>query len=60
MSDGEEADRLQVRVWFGSHTIAEYTGDSTHARRYAEAMRRRFPSLRVSAEPLPRRRLIQR
>lgn len=60
MSDGQDADRLRVQVWFGTHAIADYTGDDLYARRYAEAMRRRSPSLRVSLEPLPRTRLAQR
>lgn len=60
MSDSQDADRLQVQVWFGTHAIAHYTGDGIYAQRYAEAMRRRFPSLRVSIEPLPRRKLAAR
>ncbi|MFD7157636.1 hypothetical protein ACFV9C_23760 [Kribbella sp. NPDC059898] len=59
MTDDGAGDRLQVRVFFGEHTIAEYAGDGAGALRYAEAMRRRFPSLRVSTEPLPRK-LVQR
>jgi hypothetical protein len=52
MSEADIADLLQVRVWFGEHAIAHYSGDTASALRYAAAMRRRFPSLQVSTEPL--------
>lgn len=59
MSEADPVDRIQVRVWFGEHTIANYTGDCASALRYAAAMRRRFPSLQISTEE-PRQRSGQR
>jgi hypothetical protein len=51
------AERVQVkrrvRVWFGSHIVAQYVADPEHAERYAHAMARRFAGLRVTNEPLP-------
>jgi hypothetical protein len=47
-----EADRRRVRVWFGEVAIADFRGSASQADRHAEAMRRRFPSLPVSNEPL--------
>jgi hypothetical protein len=41
----------RVRVWFGVHVIADYTGEPTAALRYQAAMSRRFASLRVTIEP---------
>jgi hypothetical protein len=42
----------QVRVWFGSHVIANYAAERGEAEEYAAAMRRRFFGLRVTSEPL--------
>jgi hypothetical protein len=41
-----------VRVWFGSHVIAEYAAEPEEAEAYATAMQRRFFGLRVTNEPL--------
>lgn len=41
----------RVRVWFGVHVIADYTGEPAAALRYQAAMSRRFASLRVTIEP---------
>lgn len=43
-------ERRQVRVWFGSHVIADYTAERDLADRYAAAMARRFAGLRVTSE----------
>jgi hypothetical protein len=42
----------RVRVWFGSHVIAEYVADLCEAEKYAVAIQRRFLGLRVTNEPL--------
>jgi hypothetical protein len=55
MSESEAVDSIQVRVWFGEHTIASYIGDRASALRDTDAMRRRFPSLQVSTRSLWRR-----
>ncbi|ONI67220.1 hypothetical protein BWI15_29135 [Kribbella sp. ALI-6-A] len=47
------SERRKVQVWFGSHVIATYVGESQLADRYAAAMERRFADLRISNEPLP-------
>lgn len=61
----------RVRVWFGTHVVADYVADPLAAARYAAAMRRRFAGLRVTndhmgsataaeklaARPLPSERL---
>ncbi|WBQ04384.1 hypothetical protein OX958_31025 [Kribbella sp. CA-293567] len=44
--------RDHVGVWFGDHKIAGYSATPALAARYAGAMRRRFPSLRVTREPI--------
>ncbi|GAB3821451.1 hypothetical protein [Kribbella italica] len=41
----------RVCVWFGKHLIADYTNAPDAAAGYEEAMRSRFPSLRVTNEP---------
>lgn len=51
--------RRRVRVWFGPHSIADYTGNDAAADRYAAAMRRRFAGLRVTNEPLSPMRVEQ-
>ena len=44
-----DSDRLHVQVWFGKHSIADYSNtDIVQAEAYACAMRRRLPSLRVT------------
>jgi hypothetical protein len=45
--------RKRVRVWFGDHTIADYTGDEAAAARFASSMQRRFAGLRVTTDPVP-------
>jgi hypothetical protein len=42
----------RVRIWFGEHPIADYTAEPALAKQYAEAMDRRFPSLRITTEPV--------
>lgn len=44
--------RDHVQVWFGVFPIASYSAEPALAARYAGAMRRRFPSLRVTHEPI--------
>lgn len=41
-----------VRVWFGKHTIAEIKAEPRLAGRYEKAWQRRFPSLRVTNQPI--------
>lgn len=45
--------RARVRVWFGDHVIAEYSGETDLAERYAAAMSQRFAGLKITTEPLP-------
>lgn len=45
--------RSRVRVWFGDHAIADYTAEPELAKRYAQAMARRFAGLRVTNDPVP-------
>lgn len=44
--------RLWVRVWFGSHVVAQYTATPDLAAAYAHAMSRRFAGLRVTSDPV--------
>lgn len=46
------ASRRRVRVWFGEHVIAEHVNEAAQADRYAEAMDRRFPGLRITNDPV--------
>jgi hypothetical protein len=46
------ASHRRVRVWFGTHPIADHIADADRAAQYEEAMRRRFASLRVTSEPV--------
>jgi hypothetical protein len=39
-------------LWFGRHLIADYIGDPASAARHEAAMRRRFPDLDITNEPL--------
>jgi hypothetical protein len=41
-----------VRLWFGRHQIADYIGEPSSAARYEAAMRRRFPGLDITNQPL--------
>ena len=45
--------RRRVRVWFGSHVIAELIAVPATAERYAAAMDRRFGGLRITNDPMP-------
>jgi hypothetical protein len=45
--------RRRVRVWFGSHVIADYIAEPELAARYEQAMRKRFAGLKVTSDPLP-------
>jgi hypothetical protein len=42
-----------VRLWFGQHQIADYIGEPASAARYEAAMRRRFPGLEITNDPMP-------
>jgi hypothetical protein len=42
----------RVRVWFCEHVIACQVAEPALAARFEAAMRRRFPSCRVTNEPL--------
>jgi hypothetical protein len=54
MSDVQvDTSRRRVRVWFGRHAIADYRAEADLAERYAAAMARRFPGLRITNDPLP-------
>lgn len=46
------AGRRRVRVWFGSHVIADYIAEPGLAARYEQAMRRRFAGLKVTSDPV--------
>jgi hypothetical protein len=46
------AGGVEWQVWFGECAISDFTRDTEQANRYAAAMERRFPSLRVTNEPL--------
>lgn len=51
--DDDPPARRLVRVWFGSHVIANYRATPDLADRYAAAMERKFFGLTVTNEPLP-------
>lgn len=44
--------RHRVQVLFGEVQIAEYAAEPSLAARYAAAMERRFPGLRVTCTPI--------
>jgi hypothetical protein len=44
--------RRRIRICLGQHTISEYYAEAELAARYAAAMSRKFPGLRISDEPL--------
>jgi hypothetical protein len=46
-----EATR-RVRVLFGQHVVSQIIAEPPFAARHEAAMRRRFPSLRVTNEPV--------
>ena len=46
-------ERHRVRVWFGQTAIADFIGEAELAHRYAEAMDRRFPGLKITDDVLP-------
>ncbi|MEV5964778.1 hypothetical protein AB0L70_23605 [Kribbella sp. NPDC051952] len=46
------SSRRRVRLWFGPHQIADYIGDDAAATRYEAKMRRRFPGLEITNDPL--------
>jgi hypothetical protein len=52
VSPSNPAEQRRVRVWFGTHPIADHTTALDQAAQYEEAMRRRFASLRVTNEPV--------
>jgi hypothetical protein len=55
MTSSKISAQRHVRVWFGDTVITTFEGDEDTASRYAAAMRRRFPSLRVSDDPTAER-----
>jgi hypothetical protein len=40
-------------MWFGQYQIADFIGEPSAADRYEGAMRRRFPGLEITNDPLP-------
>ena len=52
-STDPDAKRV-VQVWFGEHRIGEYLAEPALAGRHEAAMKRRFPSLRVTNRPVRR------
>lgn len=46
-------ERRRVRVWFGHRTVADRVACSDLAAEFEDAMKRRYPSLRVTNDPLP-------
>jgi hypothetical protein len=40
-------------MWFGQYQIADFIGEPAAADRYEAAMRRRFPGLEITNDPLP-------
>ena len=52
MNGRAESPRRRVQVWFGDHRIADFIGEQAAAARYEAAMRRRFPGLGVTNDPL--------
>jgi len=46
-------EQRRVQVWFGRHAIATYVADPELAQRYAAAMDRRFPGLRITNDVVP-------
>jgi hypothetical protein len=49
---GSFPSRRRVRLWFGQHLIADYIGEAASADRHEAAMRRRFPGLEITNDPL--------
>jgi hypothetical protein len=49
-ASGVPGANQRVRVWFGSHVVADYLADPTAAVRYASAMRQRFAGLQVTVD----------
>ena len=45
--------RRRVRLWFGQHQLADFIGEPAAATRYEAAMRRRFPGLEITNDPVP-------
>lgn len=48
-----QSSRRRVRVWFGSHPIADQIAEQTLAARFEAGMRRRFGGLRITNDPVP-------
>jgi hypothetical protein len=46
-------EQRHVQVWFGSHVIASYTAEPALAERYAAAMDKRYPGLKITNELVP-------
>ncbi len=44
--------RRRVRLWFGQHQLADFIGEPAAATRYEAAMRRRFPGLEITNDPM--------
>lgn len=47
------SSRRRVRVWFGTHPIADQVAEQALAARFEVAMRRRFGGLRITNDPVP-------
>jgi hypothetical protein len=45
--------RHTVQAWLGDYLIVDWSAEQPLAERYAEAMRRLFPGLRVTIGPIP-------
>lgn len=52
-TEPQTTERRHVKVWFGSHVIAQYIAEPSLAERYAEAMGRRFAGLKVTNDLVP-------
>jgi hypothetical protein len=50
---GVHHQRHTVQAWLGDYLIVDWSAEQPLAERYAEAMRRRFPGLRVTIGPIP-------
>ncbi|MGH3383576.1 MAG: hypothetical protein ACRDO1_03260 [Nocardioidaceae bacterium] len=48
----QTTDLHRVQVWFGDHVICTHDAEEALACRYALAMQRRFPGLRITDDPL--------
>lgn len=49
---GPPPGQRRIRLWFGSHVVADYAADAETAKRYAAAMEQRFAGLHITNDPL--------